>query len=249
MESLTRLPAATRAAYTAAFTGALNTVFFVAAVVCAIGVVLSFFLPEHPLRTTIAEVAGDVGDEAAGAFARPSGPRGAERQLQEALGRLADRDVQREHIARIVQRAGESLSPLAAWFLSRAERVPDQDPGAVARANGVAADRVDAAMSELLGRGLVSRVAISGGTTSSASAGVSAPSRFELTDAGCEVLGRLVTARREHLTELAADWNPERDGDATVFLRDAVREMIPDVQRPRTSMATGSPATQVVTDV
>ena len=223
MESLAHLAPATRAAYSAAFTGSLNTVFLVAAVVCVVGVVLSFFLPERPLRKTIAEVAGDAGQDAAGAFARPSAPGAAVRLLGNALMKLADRDVQREHIARMVGRAGETVSPLAAWLLVRTERTPDEDFVALARASGVAADRIDAAWGELVERGLLSLAADT--------ADVPTP-RFKLTDAGCAVLDKLVVARREHLAELAADWNPDEDGDAAEYLRDAAREMVPEVRRP-----------------
>jgi hypothetical protein len=53
-----------------------------------------------------------------------------------------------------------------------------------------------------------------------------------LTDAGCAVLSRLVAARREHLEELATEWDPEHDGDAATYLRRAVRDLVPDVERP-----------------
>jgi hypothetical protein len=53
-----------------------------------------------------------------------------------------------------------------------------------------------------------------------------------LTAAGCDVLERLVTARRAHLAELAADWDPERDRDAAAYLRSAVQDHVPDVRRP-----------------
>ena len=223
MESLAHLPAATRVAYSAAFTSALNTVFLVAAVVCVVGIVLAFFLPEHPLRKTIAEVAGDAGQDAAGAFARPSAPGATARLLSNALMKLADRDVQREHIERMVHRAGETLSALAAWLLVRTERTPDEDFVALARANGVGKDRIDTAWGELVERGLLSVAEVS--------TEVPKP-RFKLTDAGCAVLDKLVVARREHLAELAADWNPDEDGDAAEYLRDAAHEMVPEVRRP-----------------
>jgi EmrB/QacA subfamily drug resistance transporter len=231
MESLMHLPPATRAAYSAAFTSALNTVFLVAAVVCVAGIVIALFLPEHPLRKTIAEVASDTGQGAAGAFARPLAPAAAARQLGNVLLTLADRDVQREHIERMVRRAGEILSPLAAWLLVRTERTPDDDIVALARANGVEGERIDAAWGELVERGLLS--------LTEEPEGVSRP-RFKLTDDGCAVLSKLVAARREHLTELAADWNQEQNGDAAEYLREAVREAVPDVRRTP-AIATQSP--------
>jgi MFS family permease len=72
IQSLAHLPPATRLAYAAAFTGALNTVFLVAAIVCAIGFVLTVILPERPLRTTIAASATESGKQAGETFAQPS---------------------------------------------------------------------------------------------------------------------------------------------------------------------------------
>ncbi len=55
--------------------------------------------------------------------------------------------------------------------------------------------------------------------------------RATLTPAGCAVLERLVTARREHLAELAADWDPDRHADVAAYLRHAVRDLVPDVRK------------------
>jgi hypothetical protein len=219
VEALAQLPPVTRALYSAAFTSALNTVFLFAAIVCAFGFLLTWLLPEHPLRATIAAVAGDPGHEAAEAFARPAGPGAVARQLDNALWRVADRDVQREHIERIVQRAGVTLSPLAAWLLVRIERNPNEDLIALGASHGVAAERVSAGLNELRDRQLVCN-------------DLSHELRRELSDAGCAVLGKLLQARRDHLNELAADWNPETNPDAAAYLRNAVREMVPDVRRP-----------------
>jgi len=53
----------------------------------------------------------------------------------------------------------------------------------------------------------------------------------ELTPTGCTVLERLVTARRAHLSELAEEWDPKHDIDAASYLRDAVRDLVPDVRQ------------------
>jgi EmrB/QacA subfamily drug resistance transporter len=217
VEALAQLPPALRATYAAAFTASLNTVFLVAAVVCAAGFALVWLLPERPLRTTVATNAADPGHEAGEAFARPSDDDSAVGQLHGALARLADRHVQRQHIARIVARAGETLSPLAAWLLVRIEREPGQSPEAIARAQRIEPERAREAVAELAGRGLL----IERDDTWPA-----------LTPTGCEVLARLVEARRTHLTELAADWNPSRHADVEGYLRDAVRRAVPSPVPP-----------------
>ncbi|HYS70387.1 MAG TPA: hypothetical protein VEM14_09110, partial [Gemmatimonadaceae bacterium] len=53
----------------------------------------------------------------------------------------------------------------------------------------------------------------------------------ELTGSGCQVLDRLVTARRAHLTELAEEWDPKHERDAEAYLRGVVRDLVPDARR------------------
>jgi EmrB/QacA subfamily drug resistance transporter len=212
--ALAGLPPAVRAAYAAAFTASLNTVFLVAAGVCAAGLVFAWLLPERPLRATVAATAGDAGNEAGEAFARPAGQESAEAQLYTALASLSDRAVQRQHIESIVARAGETLTPLAAWLLTWIERDPERDPFAIAHERGVTADRVNLALEELRHRSLIK----------------SRP-EIALTLAGCDVLDRLVTARRAHLSELAADWDPAHHPDLAAFLTQAVARLVPEARR------------------
>jgi hypothetical protein len=78
------------------------------------------------------------------------GPAAGVRQLHAALVKLADRDVQREHIELIVRRAGETLTPLAAWMLVRMDRTSYDEVIALARNNGISDERINAAVEELL---------------------------------------------------------------------------------------------------
>jgi DNA-binding MarR family transcriptional regulator len=127
--------------------------------------------------------------------------------------------VQRQHIARIVERAGETLNPLAAWLLIQIERHPDYDPYELARKRAIPSERVTAALDELRARHLITDIG----------AGVAA--REKLTPSGCEIHDRLVSARRAHLSELAAEWDPATGADVSDYLRDAVRDLIPDARR------------------
>jgi len=219
--ALAGMSPATRAAYGAAFTASLNTIFLVAAVVCAIGFAFTWLLPERPLRATVAAAAGDTGNEAGEAFGRPAGEESAEAQLYGALASLSDRAVQRQHIELIVARAGETLTPLAAWLLTRIERDPERDPHAVGHERGITSDRVGLALEELRQRALIE--ARNGG-------GPNRPA-FALTPAGCDVLDRLVAARRAHLSDLAADWDPGRNPDLAAFLTQAAERVVPDAHR------------------
>jgi DNA-binding MarR family transcriptional regulator len=188
--------------------------------VCAVGLALSFLLPERALRETVAASARDRGSEAAGAFGRPADSGGAEAQLLAAFASLADRDVQRQHIARIVARAGEHLSPLAAWLLVQIDRSPDTYPRDLGRARGVSAERIDAALRELEVNGLT----VTGELTNDG-----LPGR-KLSPAGCDVMDRLVAARRAHLAELLAEWDPGEE-NAGEYLKSAVRDLVPEPQR------------------
>jgi EmrB/QacA subfamily drug resistance transporter len=219
VQALLRLPPAARAAYSQAFTAALDTIFLVATVVCAIGFVLTWLLPERPLRATVAAAARDAGNEAGEAFARPSDEDSVAAHLYAALSSLADRDVQREHILRIVERAGETLTPLAAWLLVQIERNPDYDPFELARRRAIPDERVRAALDELRGRGFLS------------AKGTDASHRATLTSSGCEALDRLVSARRAHLAELAAEWDPSQQKNVDEYLRGAVRDLVPNARR------------------
>ena len=218
VQALLQLPSSTRALYADAFTSSLDTVFLVATVVCAIGFVLTWFLPERPLRATVAASARDAGNEAGEAFARPSDEDAVAAHLYATLSSLADRDVQRAHIALIVARAGETLSPVAAWLLVQVEREPEVSPFELARGRGIPPERAQAALEELRRRGLVT-IPRADSTTHS-----------ELTASGCQVLERLVLARRIHLAELAEEWDPTHENDAAAYLQNAVRDLVPDVR-------------------
>jgi EmrB/QacA subfamily drug resistance transporter len=218
-QALRQLSPGARAAYEQAFTASLDMVFLVATVVCAVGFVLAWFLPERPLRATVAASAREAGNEAGETFGRPSDEDAVAAHLYATLSSLADRDVQRAHIEQIVARAGESLSALAAWLLVRIEREPAAPPFELARGQGIPAERAQAALEELRRRGLVT-VPRAEATTHS-----------ELTPTGCEVLGRLVVARRAHLAELAEEWDPTHENDAASYLRKAVQDLVPDARK------------------
>lgn len=218
VQAVLQLPPAARSTYAQAFTASLGSMFFVAAVVCAVGFVLSWVLPERPLRATVAASAGDIGNEAGETFARPADEDAAASRLFAVLSSMADRDVQRAHIEKIIHRAGETLSPLAAWLLVQVEEQPNVSPHELAYSRGIPVRSAQEALEELRRRGLVTVPRADSNRHS------------ELTPTGCKVLDRLVTARRAHLEELAEEWDPSHQNDAAQYLRDAVRDLVPDVR-------------------
>src|SRR3954470_17183553 len=218
-ETMGQLSPTLRGIYVEAFTVSLGTVFVVATAIALFGFVLTWLIPQRPLRATVAASARDAGNEAGEAFARPSDEDCVAAHLYATLSSLADRDVQRAHIERIVARAGETLSPLAAWLLVQVEREPNKSPFELARSRGIPVERAQAALEELRRRGLMTVPRANAQTDS------------ELTRSGCEVLDRLVSARRAHLAELAEEWDPTHQNDAAQYLRAAVQDLVPDTRR------------------
>ena len=213
-EMLRRLSPAVRAAYQQAFVSSLTTVFLVATAIALTGFLLTWLLPERPLRATVAAAAAEPGQEAGEAFAMPSDPDSAQ-QLLRGLRVLADRDVQRSYLEEIVNRSGVALSLPAAWLLLRLEEDPSVDPVALGRTRDLPADRMMAALGELVAGGFVTR----------------SEGRNTVTDRGCEAFNQLVSARRTHLTELVADWNPQSHEELAGMLRRIADDLVPEARR------------------
>ncbi|MDQ4081149.1 MAG: MFS transporter, partial [Gemmatimonadota bacterium] len=74
LHAIAALPLERRAVYAEAFTASFDTIALVATAVAAVGFLLSWFLPEQPLRETVAAHSADVGEEVGGAMAMPRAP-------------------------------------------------------------------------------------------------------------------------------------------------------------------------------
>src|SRR5438105_5012 len=214
-ETMSQLSPALRAMYVHAFTLALGTIFAVATGVALLGFLLTWLVPERPLRQTVAaaSAAGELGE----AFAMPADAE-SEGYVLRGLATLADRDVQRRHIERIARRAGVDISPLAATLLVRLETHPETDAESLGKSRGAAPEQVRAAVAELSDRGLITET--SGGRRGA---------RWNLTAAGCDTLNKLVAARRAHLAELFAEWGPTRREELAAVLRRLADEVVPEV--------------------
>jgi EmrB/QacA subfamily drug resistance transporter len=217
-QALAQLPAAARVAYAQAFTASLGTVFLVATAIALVGFLLTWLLPERPLRETLAAATeGDIGGDVGQAFAMPTDTDSLV-HVQRGLSVLADRDERRRYVERIVTRARVDLSPAAAWLLGRLEKDSGLDPANLSRAHGVEHDRINAALAELLDRRLIVETnAVDGKGT-----------KRVLTEEGCGVFNKLVAARREHLAELWPEWSPEKRQEVAYLIRRLSRELVPE---------------------
>jgi hypothetical protein len=190
-------------------------VFIIASGIALIGFLLALIMPEKPLRATVAAKASQVGDEVAEAFARPANDEAID-QLLRGLRIIADRDVQRRYIQRVVERAGIELSPVAAWLVLRVERDRHVDPRQLSSETHVPVDRIEEGLRELLERRIV---------TESRSDGTRR--ELELSSEGCDILERLIGARRVRLEELASEWPEGRRAEVAERLRELATQLVP----------------------
>jgi EmrB/QacA subfamily drug resistance transporter len=195
-----------------AVTDATATVFRAAAVVAAVGFVLTWMIPALPLRETVAAASAGVGRDAGEAFAMaPTGDPAAE--LLRGLAILADRDVQRAYVRGLVERAGLTLDVPAAWLLLRAADHQGTDVATLARHEGVALERAADGLAELHRHGLI------------AAAALEAP--LALTAEGERVRARLGAARREKLAELSDQWPEAQRQQLARVLRRLAGDLVP----------------------
>ena len=217
LQAMAQMPPALRATYAQAFTSAIDTVFVVATVIGALGFVVAWLLPERPLRETVAATSADVGQEVGGAMAMPAAPDSYE-ALVRGLSAVVDRDVRRRHVERIVERAAVGVSPAAAWLLMRLDDRPGVTLDQLARRAPYDATALRGAADELRDAELLA-------------AGASdAPESWTITTAGCEMLGRIVAARRAHLEEVFGEWTAEEREDLAALLRRVTRDLVPDAR-------------------
>jgi hypothetical protein len=164
----------------AAFTDALQLVFTVGTGVVLVAFVLTWLIPERPLRATVESSVG-VGES----FGAPVDTDSL-RELARGLARLVGRERTLSFMEGAAARAGVDVPPNLAWFLLRAPA-----PGEIAEIRGlphVDPDSFDAAVAEARARGYYDEAGI--------------------TPAGREIRERLVRTRTDGLRELIADWEP-----------------------------------------
>jgi EmrB/QacA subfamily drug resistance transporter len=200
--ALQRLPPAIHDAYTGAFTDSLATVFIVAAAVLLVAFLLSWLIEERPLRQTV-ETAG-VGE----AFASPKSGDSL-RELMRELSQLVGRERTRAFIQRTVDAAGLDLSPGSAWLLVQCADGRTSDPDALAADRGIDAGWIRSELTALDARGLVAD-----GTP---------------TDEGSATVQRVLEARRDCLTELVADWEPDEDPRVNDAIERLAQELAQEV--------------------
>jgi EmrB/QacA subfamily drug resistance transporter len=207
-----RLPGPLHSAYIASFTDAIQVVFLVATAVVLVAFVLSWLIPERPLRATVTDGAG-IGES----FAAPVFTDSL-REITRGLARQVGRDRSLAVVERAVDRAGvDELTPSAAWLLMRAG-APDapQDVVELRTLPMVVPERFDRALAELRDQGYVDTARI--------------------TPAGEQVRDALVVSTIACLRELVEDWEPGHDPE----LDERLAQLAEELPQPGAEVPAGS---------
>jgi EmrB/QacA subfamily drug resistance transporter len=198
-----RLPAAVHAPYVAAFSAALHPVFLTAAGIMFVAFLLTWLLPEVPLRAAAAEGIGE-------SFASPR-EDSSERELERILTAVVRGGERTRIYRRLIARSGVEATPPQAWVLGRLRHREPIAPAELAVALDVEPARLDPVLGEVERLGLVHLD--DGGC--------------RLSDRGHAVYARLVDAGRVELAALVP--HHHGDGDAAPVVRRLAESLVADM--------------------
>jgi EmrB/QacA subfamily drug resistance transporter len=198
--------------YTAAVTHSVQTVFLVAVPIAFGAFILSFFLPEVPLRKTVQTV--DTGEVHGALQARTS-----LQEIELALQRVSARENRAELYETLAQRAGVDLPPRSVWLLYRLSERPACTVEEVAENLHVDSSIIQPGVDGLVSAGMI-RVDQRGPDCD-----------LHLTTAGTQALDKLTEARRRGLTELLEGWNPEEHPEVIELVKQLAHSLLADDER------------------
>jgi hypothetical protein len=133
-------------------------------------------------------------------------------ELVRGLAAILDRDLRRQHVALVVQRTGLDLSPEAAWLLLRLNEAPHARIADLQPLSPFSLEELERGAQALAGAGLAVR---------------EDPGTWELTQAGCASMKKVVEARQKHLEALFAEWSPQNQSDLAELLRRIGPQIVP----------------------
>jgi MFS family permease len=213
--ALKQLPPAVHAAYVTAVTDALHPVFLAAAGIAVLAFLLSWLLPELPLKATTQ--APDVG---AGFHAARDDD--ALHEIERALSLLAGREQRWDLYQRLAARAGVDLAPPELWLLARlGERAPVTEAQLAEQLHDDA-HPIGEALEQLRKRSLID---------------TGADGTIMLTRLGQEDYERLVTARCAGLRELLAGWQPDQQPELQRLVDRLGRDLVSEIPGPATAIS------------
>jgi EmrB/QacA subfamily drug resistance transporter len=207
--ALERLPAAIRDSYLSAFTDAIDLVFLVAAGIMTIAFVLTWFIPERPLRTTVRTTGLQQ------AFAAPEDTDSV-REVARELSVLVGKEGVLAFLERAARRADVDVPPAGGWLLARAASERNVDVPRLAATYALDEERLRDACRDLHARGL-----LTGGPYDTTG----------LTDEGARVVDALADARCAALEDLVADWSPAEHPELERYVRSLSDDLVEEAPR------------------
>jgi DNA-binding MarR family transcriptional regulator len=187
---LKALPPVVRQVLVTGYADSLKTVFLSVVPVAILAFVITWFLPEVPLRRTT-HVPDPADTLTPTAIPHTANSRD---EIARALSVLARRENREEIYRWLATEAALDLTPAACWLLLRIGGHEDLTPAQLADHLHVPAPAVARLSQELAGAGLVE---LRGETV------------LQLTVAGQAAIDRLAAARRKGLEELLGGWSPQ----------------------------------------
>ena len=221
---LAKLPPAVHAGVAQGVSNTIQSVFLIGVPIAAAAFLLSWLLPEVPLRKSIRTV--DVGE----GLGVPEG-RTSLQEIELALERLAARENRAELYRTLAARAGLEMTPRACWLLYRLADRPDCTLAGVADRLKVPVDRISPAVDALAGAGMITRADRADGCD------------LRLTAAGDDAIERLTAARRAGLNDLLEGWDPEAHPEIQEMVRTLARALLADDDRLLADAKAGVPVT------
>ena len=204
-----RLPAAVRDGYLTSFTESVDLVFLVAAAIMAIAFLLTWLIPERPLRETVRTAGLQQ------TFAAPEDTDSV-REVARELSVLVGREGAIDFLARAAARADLDIAPAGGWLLARAASDGTVDVSQLAAAHDVDLERLRAACRDLHAREL-----LTDGPDHSTG----------LTPAGARAVDALADARCAALEDLVADWSPAEHPELHRYVEQLSDDLV--AQAPR----------------
>lgn len=205
--SVSALPPADRILYLRAFTQALHPVFLSAAVIAALGFVLTWFLKEVPLRGARAETIGE-------SFALPHDATSLE-ELELIVTQFSHRARRWDIYRRVAERAGVSVPPREMWLLIQiCRRSGGLSLASLREHASVPATTFDAIVERLTADGLAVR---------------EAEGTLRPTSSGREAFDRIVSGYRRRLGEVLEHWSPEDHAEVRAMLDRFARDLVAEL--------------------
>ena len=206
------LPAAVQAGVIDGIAHTIQTMFLIGVPIAFVAFLLSWTLPEVPLRMAIR-------DSEPGENLGLRSPRNSLDELQRILERTIRRENRHELYEMLAGRAGLDLQPGACWLLYRVADRPDATVEEVATDLHVHPERLNHRVDELESAGLIACVGQRDGPC------------LEVTDAGRDAIDRLTAARRDTLGDLLEGWDPGEHPEVVAMIHELARALMADDDR------------------